>query len=470
MRKNTNKGYTLVELMLTLLIFSVIMVSIIAVMRTAVVSYKDGLTETTVQENAQIAVNQLSNILIDASDFSTSNPSGVGVAASNPWSFTHPTYHSITLSYNPVAGTDGVLRGDLIMNGEMIAQNVTDFRIKDLYKTADPASNPVDNAAVITLSVDDGHGGHKYTVDKVVFFRNNVENSDNMMYDVSGATGGESEVVVTGGTKCEVNRYAEVDITKKYGIVKVDAMDTTTGVNYEFVDGQLTASATPGTTKGIRIAARGSLLTDYTKPIEAKDPTESTCNKVVGYDSSNNKIELVLYTKPVKIDSSIGVIEIRADQSVNNGYHTTVPVEGIDIYNGIAKGKINVKCKQTLKIGTESCDVSYNVSNASSAAIGNWSDGIRLQFSDGMKNAGYGDRLLIGMVGDVNSHGLTITTANDAAKNMVNIGNTSNVKKELSFDLTIQEVNPGGSTVDRYNKVHKFDLIYTGEGLETVNS
>ena len=64
MKKN-NKGYTLVELMLTLLIFSVIMISIIMIMRTTIVSYKNGLTEASVQENAQIAINQISNILVD---------------------------------------------------------------------------------------------------------------------------------------------------------------------------------------------------------------------------------------------------------------------------------------------------------------------------------------------------------------------------------------------------------------------
>ena len=65
MRKN-NKGYSLVELLITMAIFSIIMIAIILIMRTSLVSYKDGLFETTMQEEAQIVANQVSDLLVDA--------------------------------------------------------------------------------------------------------------------------------------------------------------------------------------------------------------------------------------------------------------------------------------------------------------------------------------------------------------------------------------------------------------------
>ena len=481
MKKN-NKGYTLVELMLTLLIFSVIMVSIIMIMRTTIVSYKNGLTEASVQENAQIAVNQISNILIDTGSFSAD---GSGNAFSNPWTFNHPTYGPIVLKEDVKYKTnsDGTIYvaddgnpvrtgGSLLMNGEIIAENVVDFNIKGLYKTDDPATNPVDNAAIISLTVDDGLGGHEYTVDKVVYFRNNVENVDNYMYDVINADGGSPDPVVVGGAKQKVDRYAEVDLTKKYGIVSVDPLDGVTGTNYEFVNGVTTASPTPDSNPGIKITTKGALNTEYlTKEVPVKDLTDPACNKVVGYDKDGNKVEVILYTNKVKIDDSIGLIEVRATKTVNNGYHTTVPVDGIDIYNGIAKGKIKVNIVQTFKAGTDSCSITYDMENSSDPSVGN--KGKQMTFTDGMKAKGYGDRIEIAMVGDVNNHGdsngLTITTNNTPFNTSASVANLSGVKKELNFDITIKEINPGGSEVERYHKEHKFDFAFTGEDLTKYN-
>ncbi len=486
MRKNNNKGYTLVELMLTLLIFSVIMVSIIAIMRTAIVSYTNGLTEASVQENAQIAVNQISNVLVDVGGF-TANPSGNAV--SNPWTFIHPTYGTVELKVNEtykmnddgtiyIADDGSTVRtgGTLLLKGEPIAENVVDFNIKGLYKTDDPATNPVDNAAIITLTVDDGQGGHEYTVDKVVYFRNNVENVDNYMYDVINADGGSPDPVVVAGAKQEVNRYAEVDLTKMYGIVKVDDLDAVTGVNYEFVtagsyDGTgKTACSDPNSDKpGIRITTKGALNTEYTtKEVPVKELTDPQCNKVVGYDKDNNKIEVILYTKKVKIDDSIGLIEVRATQTVNNGMHTTVPVEGIDIYNGIKKGKMKGDIVQTFKAGTDSVNINYTMEASDEPSVGN--KGKQMTFSDAMKAKGYGDRFEIAMVADMNSHGLTITTNNTPFNTAASIAGLGGVKKELDFDITIKEINPGGSEVERYNKEHKFNFAYTGEDLTKYNN
>ena len=41
-----DKGYTLIELILTLAVFSIIMLAIIAMMRTTLASYRNGLFET----------------------------------------------------------------------------------------------------------------------------------------------------------------------------------------------------------------------------------------------------------------------------------------------------------------------------------------------------------------------------------------------------------------------------------------
>ena len=465
MKKNyNNNGYTLVELMLTLLIFSVIMVSIIAVMRTAIVSYKSGLIEASVQQDAQIAVNQLSNILVDAAGFSAG---GDGNAIANPWSFTHPTYGNITITFDS-------LEGNLNLSGDLIAQHVTDFRIKGLYKTDDPATKPVDNSAVICLTVDDGTGAHEYTVEKVVYFRNNVENIDNSMYDVNGATGGEETVVLTGGVQCTVNRFEEVDLTAKYGIVSVEDLDATTSVNYEFVNGKKTANATPDNNPGIKIRCKGTIMTvDWdSKSIDAKDPSEAGCNKVVGYNSNGDEIVVVLSTPKAKVDSSIGLIEYRATKSVNNGFHTTVPVEGIAVYDGIESGKLVVHVKQTFKADSHTCTIEYDAENAKkdgkgNAAIGNL--GKQMTFDDSMK-ALVGESVHLALVGDPNNNALVITTANDAMKDAGKMTNP-NIEKEVIFEITMYEKNDTGTlSPARYKKTHTFDFVGTGESLEVVNN
>ena len=76
------KGYSLIELVVTIAIFSVIMVVLIVIMRTSMVSYREGLFETQMQEEVQITANQVSEFLIDA--YSFENQSG------DSYSFTGP--------------------------------------------------------------------------------------------------------------------------------------------------------------------------------------------------------------------------------------------------------------------------------------------------------------------------------------------------------------------------------------------
>ena len=63
-----NKGYTLFELMVSVAIFALIMVGIISLMRTSSIFYMGGQSEVRLQEEAQIALNQIEDLLIDTND------------------------------------------------------------------------------------------------------------------------------------------------------------------------------------------------------------------------------------------------------------------------------------------------------------------------------------------------------------------------------------------------------------------
>ena len=60
-----NKGYSLVELLISIAIFSLVMGGIISIMNTTSVFYRGGQQEVRLQEEAQIAINQIEELLID---------------------------------------------------------------------------------------------------------------------------------------------------------------------------------------------------------------------------------------------------------------------------------------------------------------------------------------------------------------------------------------------------------------------
>ena len=59
-----NKGYSLVELLITIAIFGMVMIGIAMIMRTSSVSYLDGTREVAVQTEVQIVANQVEELLL----------------------------------------------------------------------------------------------------------------------------------------------------------------------------------------------------------------------------------------------------------------------------------------------------------------------------------------------------------------------------------------------------------------------
>ena len=197
-RCNSNKGYSFVELILTLAIFSVVMLAIILMMRSSLVSYKNGLFETELQEEAQIIATQVADLLVDATSYEGVIVDGAG--------------NVIGYSFEgPVNDNDGVAEFSIRFDGDKLVyvqggdvQPLSDM-VNNKYKdeTKDDGSietklavkgfyidglnkkdesegsgdNVVrDNAAHITIHVE-GKEGRDYTVEKDVYFRNSIEDS-----------------------------------------------------------------------------------------------------------------------------------------------------------------------------------------------------------------------------------------------------------------------------------------------------
>ena len=67
--KKDNRGFTLVELIVTLLIMSIVMVAAAGFLATAINSYRVSNIEIKLQNEAQIAMNQLNDILIETQEY-----------------------------------------------------------------------------------------------------------------------------------------------------------------------------------------------------------------------------------------------------------------------------------------------------------------------------------------------------------------------------------------------------------------
>jgi len=447
-----NKGYSLVELLLTLFIFSVIMVSIIAIMRTSLVSYRNGLAETKIQEDAQIVINQMSNILVDASSF-TADASGDVVKW--PMTFTHPTYGTVKINYNSATG-------ELSLNDDLLATNVKDFDVLELHKTADLTTEPVDNSAVIKLTLDDGNGGHEYTVQKVVFFRNNVENEDNLMYDVSNAEDSASPTPTVSGAKVAVLRYGSVDLTKQFGIVSDAALSTQAQLNYKLNKTSTGYTGTSHKTETpILLSCGATLLGDFNKKVEAKDTTESDSSYVSGKDKNGNVVKVILYTEKVEFDDSIGVIEMKYAETNNNGVHTAVPVKGLDVYQGIKAGTLQITYNTTFKKGTNVEGTrSDTMGTSSSSSIGTIGNQINLSS---------GGRIMIGLCADQNSNGIMISTANDKLADTASWLKNDAGDQKLIFEMGIKgKTSSGGSFTDMGN--YKIEYYYYAMGSSLKNA
>ena len=74
--KKSNKGYTLVELLLSIAVFSIVMVAILTIMSNTLGAYSKANLDVAVQEDAQLVANQLEEIITDAQSIAGNATSG----------------------------------------------------------------------------------------------------------------------------------------------------------------------------------------------------------------------------------------------------------------------------------------------------------------------------------------------------------------------------------------------------------
>ena len=223
-----NKGYTLVELLLSIAVFAIVMVGIASIMSSTLKAYSSANIDVTVQEDCQIAANQIEELLCDASSISAYDPA-VG------WIFKDDDgpYYDKAISYD---GSTVILK-ELVSGAgyipHTIAEDVTSFSIDNWKADSNVtvATEKAYNQVVINMTMD--KNGTTYSLKRNVYFRNDIENSsfhgiNNLMSEAgsSGGSGSDDAKTLT------VKRYQKYNLTADYQItvpVKLLKKNSTTG-------------------------------------------------------------------------------------------------------------------------------------------------------------------------------------------------------------------------------------------------
>ena len=342
MRKN-NKGYSLVELLITMAIFSIIMIAIILIMRTSLVSYKDGLFETTMQEEAQIVANQVSDLLVDARYITSTGSTNSDGDLTYGFKSAEGIYFTLTFEGN-----------NLWYNGkgnQLLSNQIDSFSISGLNRRGMGDLTIYDNAATVNVGIK--YQDRTYAASKEVYFRNNIEDiatedptelSNNYdPYSVDGAPISIANVDDPDQDVETVLRYKKVDLSALYNMVYDVKLSTDAAGIFTLdhtADTQISTAFKNAHSSTTFEHWTLSVNDVYTSNLSAP-PVSGANYYVEGKDPKGNVKKVLLKLEPVSVVQSAGVFSNHSDGGYieKNGYPTPIEVKGISINDAIIAGK-----------------------------------------------------------------------------------------------------------------------------------
>lgn len=401
--KKTNKGYSLVELLLTMAIFSIVMIAIVNIMSNASKSYKKGLLEVKIQEDSQIATNQISDLLVDAKSVvqksSVSDPEGTVTNIS--YTFKDIDNNNVQLDY----GDNKIY---LVKDGEkaLLVDNVKSFSIAGVGGTTVTEAQKLDNLCevILELEVNDGtKTSASYKSTREVSFRNMVEYNPQASLLMNNASGDDDDDDSDdfAGTET-VDRGAPINLSCTYDYTKDCHLSDEASKYFEVV----TSTAFGKPAFSVRLKNSYDNPANFTS-LNLNDPS------IYAYetDDAGNPINKVkLEVEPVSVSSESGILLLTLDNVNHGGGNTTyVPTKGIDVNQFIKSGgSVSVQTVVTCDGVTKTGDyktVSY--SNAGDVAYNTSSIGqINIEYPGGK------GRWEIGLSADQCSGGMSVVTNN----------------------------------------------------------
>ena len=475
MIKKNNNGYSLVELIVTLAIFSIMMVSVILIMRTTIVTYRDGLFEAEMQEEAQIVANQVSDLLLDAEKyegpgtFSYTDSEEVNHSGSK-WTFRGVGSQQFEIRYDVDANK--LLYWSSASGEQTLAENVSDFSIYDIYTRDSENEDVMDNMGSIKVVIKgrDSSEKREFEAEKQVFFRNNIENAyespeegmpDKLdIFDVShmDPNSGEDEDDPDALDEVTMLRFDSLDLSADYNFVSDISFSVDAAKYFDLVtlDDSLVTKAPSGIEpKHYKIVPKDALNADFSLNSEHLDCyiTGTTLElKSAGKDEGgsyvqaewvkkeNRKIKLNFDT--VSIDPGTGVISVNYDNGVlavtENGYPTNILVKGININQALKNNSIVASCSMNVTVkgssqGTELSNASifYNPNETASInAPDTYKNALDNTYKD--KNVISSNNAVFYVVPDPVSGGLVVTVPNGYAASVASSGKNDTVFKAMT--------------------------------------
>ena len=371
--KRNEKGYSLIELIVTLAVFSILMVALIMMLRTSMASYREGLFETEMQEEVQITANQVSEFLIDAYSFDkqvANHDIGGGVKV-DAYSFNGPD-GDFTLVYSPSehslfyyekkfddidwSNTNKIYR-NLVSDKVYDTSEGKGFAIVGLNKrSSKDDKNFQDNEATIKVNIE-SHG-RSYAAEKDVYFRNNIEDSipkveaddpDNYMTFAAENMDIEDNVSTGGVHDVALMRYDELDLSREFGIVYGVNSDDYNGKGFIMINpdapGKAIGNGVNNEISNTFKAAHPDKK--YEHYVLKVDPTLETFDSyklkkdkilITGYDVNDTKIEVYVHLDAVSIEVGSKVLKTFVDSSSTYGCPTDITVKGINIEEAMKDG------------------------------------------------------------------------------------------------------------------------------------
>lgn len=411
-KRNNNKGYSFMELIITLAIFSIVMLAIIMMMRTTLVSYKNGLYETENQEEAQIVVNQICDRIVEATSVTAiSGGYKVDTAGGEKEFFLDDDNNT------------------LYCNTELLSDMISKFEISGY-------NDNNDNVAKVSITVE--KNGRSYDVSKDVYFRNiAVETPE--LYDLSGkstldtSSGGATDKSIL------ILRYGLLDLTKEYGIVQLTEASDKANQEYIFrigsstdyllkvdetVDDQKLSTRSDISTKKASDGVGIIIEPNYTN----RRNLDFSCEEdegayVKGKTTDGTEYTFKLSTEKVTFnENSADVFVNHANTSAERGFNSYIPVTGININNAAkTSSEMQIKYKARLqKTSVTNADFYSGLENISyrSPSTDFSPGGVTIGTDQAIPGSGSGDRhylkIQVGLLADSNQNGIMVTTRSDA--------------------------------------------------------
>lgn len=190
-----NKGFTLVELLLSIAILSIVLTTVTALMLSGTRQFTKGNADATMQREAQLVVNQVEDMIIDTNGgiFYTDNTTSRelvlynAVSASGTITYTKEViewvaedkeilYHKWNVIKDSTANT--FVEDSVIYSNQLMAENITDFRVdlSDTGKERDKDGNEIDivQSVQIMVGCNGNDGMVTYATNPVTTLRNRM--------------------------------------------------------------------------------------------------------------------------------------------------------------------------------------------------------------------------------------------------------------------------------------------------------